>query len=114
MGNNILHEVVAVETEIQRNLEAEKERAHEWIEKVRREAEEEVARAEEEFGKLCATALEKARADAERRAARIVEESAAKGEVLKGLDSKSLMETIMKHIVRILPGGDNDRQDVKG
>ncbi len=100
--------------EIQRKLEAEREKAYEWIEKVRRETEEEVAREEEEFEKSCSAVLEETRTDAEKKAARIVEEATARCGKLEGLDGESLREIVMKHIVRILPGGDNDRKDVKG
>lgn len=114
MGSDILREVIEVEMEVQRNLEAEKKRAHEWLEGVRREAEEEVAQEEERFKGSCAQALLEAKTDAEMKAARILEEAAARAGILKGLDSEALKVVIMKHIISILPGEYNDRQDVKG
>jgi vacuolar-type H+-ATPase subunit H len=105
MGNDILHEVIAVETEIQRNIEIEKKKTNEWIEKVKRDAEDEIGLEEERIKESVAQALSDAKADAERKAAEIIEKAVARAEILKGFDSESLREIIMKRIVRILPGG---------
>lgn len=104
MGNDILREIVAVETELLRKLEAEKERAHVWIEKLKKEAEEEVAQEEERSKEECARALRETKAAAESKAARIVEEAAARAGILGELDSEFLREIVMKHITRIFPG----------
>jgi hypothetical protein len=72
MGNDILHEVIAVETEIQRNIEIEKKKTNEWIEKVKRDAEDEIGLEEERIKESVAQALSDAKADAERKAAEII------------------------------------------
>lgn len=105
MGNDILHEIIAVETEIQRNIEIEKEKTNEWIEKVKRDAEDEIGRDEERLKESDAQALKEAKADAERKAARIIEKAVARAEMLKRFDSESLREIIMERILLILPGG---------
>lgn len=114
MGSDILREIVAVEKEIQQNLDAERKRIREWLDKVKREAEEEVAREEERFRESCATALEEAKAEAERKAAEIVKEASARADIFKGLDGEHLRKNVIKHMVGILPGGYNDRQDLEG
>jgi len=105
MGNDILHEIIAMETEIQRNIEIEKERTNERIEKVKRDAEDEIVRAEGRLKESCAQALKEATADAERKAAGIIEKAAARAEILKRFDSESLREIVMERIILILPGG---------
>jgi vacuolar-type H+-ATPase subunit H len=105
MGNDILHDVIAVETEIQRNIEIEKERTKEWIEKVKRDAEDEIVREEDSLKKSGDQALKEAMADAERKAAEIIEKAVARAEILKRFDSESLREIIMDRIIQILPGG---------
>ncbi len=105
MGKDILHEIIAVETGIQRNIEIEKEKTNEWIGKVRRDAEDEIVREEERLKESCAQALKEAMAAAGRKAAGTIEKAVARAEILKRFDSGSLREIIMERIVRILPGG---------
>ena len=105
MDNDILHDIIAVETEIQRNTELEKEKTNKWIEKVKRDAEDEIAREEERLKESDAQALSEAKAYAESKAAGIIEKAVARAEILKRFDSECLKEIIVKHTIRILPGG---------
>jgi len=105
MGNDILHEIIAVETEIQRNIEIEKERTKERIEKVKRDAEDEIVREEDRLKESCAQALKEAAADTERKASGIIEKAVVRAEILKKFDSESLREIVMERINLILPGG---------
>ena len=105
MGNDILHEIIAVETEIQRNIEIEKEKTNKWIEEVRRDAEDEIVREEDRLKESGAQSLKEALADAERKASDIIEKAVAKAEILKRFDCESLGEIILARIIRILPGG---------
>ncbi len=114
MGNDILREVVAVEKEIQQRIEVEKRLAYERIEQAKKEAEKEISQEEERLRRSWTTVLEEARAGAEIQAAGILEKAAAEAEFLKCLNDEILGEIIINHIIRILPGGNDDRQDVKG
>ncbi|MGD0280970.1 MAG: hypothetical protein ABSB95_01255 [Dissulfurispiraceae bacterium] len=105
MDDDILHEIIAVETEIQRKIEIEKKGAQERIGKARRDAEDEIVREEERIKESGAQAFREAKAEAESKAAKIIEEAVARAEILKEFDSESMKEIIMKRIIRILPGG---------
>ncbi len=105
MGNDILHEIIAVETEIQRNIEIEKERTNERIAQVKRDVEDEIVREEEGLKESGAQTLKEAMADAENKAAGIIEKAVARAEILNKFESEYLREIIMEHIIRILPGG---------
>lgn len=101
----MLRDVFAVETEIQRKLELEKRSTFEGLEKLRKEAREEIdheaARLKEEY----ARSMKDARTDAEGRAGQILGKAAAKAEAVKGLDGEYLRDITLKYIKRILPGG---------
>ncbi len=105
MGNDILHEIIAVETEIQRNIEIEKEKTNELVKKLKRDAEDEIVLEEDRLKESGAQALKEAMADAQRKASDIIEKAVAKAEILKRFDSESLREIILERIIRILPGG---------
>jgi vacuolar-type H+-ATPase subunit H len=105
MGNDILHEIIAVETEIQGKIEIEKEKTDELVEKVKRDAEDEIVREEDRLKESGAQALKEALADAEMKASDILEKAIAKAEMLKRFDSESLGEIILERIILILPGG---------
>jgi hypothetical protein len=103
MEKDILSRVIGVEKEIQERLIAEKEKSVEWLEKVRREAEEEVAAAEVklkeslEKEKICAVA------DAEREAAEILRRASEEEERISSISDEALRRVIMKYIALILP-----------
>lgn len=105
MGKDILHEIIAVETDIQRNIELEKEKTNELMEKVKRDAEDEVAREEDRLKESGDQTLKEAMADAEKKASGIIEKAVSMSGILKRFDSESLREIIMERITRILPGG---------
>jgi len=104
MGSDILHEIIAVEAEIQRNIEIEKEKTNKWIEEIKRAAEDEIVREEDRLKESGAQALKEALSDAERKASDIIEKALEKAQMLKRFDSESLGEIILESIVRILPG----------
>lgn len=104
MENDILHDLIKVEAEIQDNLENEKRKSCEWLETVRKEAEQNVLREEELLKEGAARSLENAGAEAYMKAAEIRERALSRAAALKSLDTGSVRDIIMKHIVRILPG----------
>jgi vacuolar-type H+-ATPase subunit H len=114
MGSDVLKEVIAAEAEIQRILDLERKKAREEVEKVRREAEEEVETEENKIKGLYALTLEETGRDAEAKAAEIVGKASAQAEMIKRFDCESAVEAIMRHIILILPEGRRDSQDVQG
>jgi hypothetical protein len=52
MEKDILSEVIEVEKEIQKCLEVEKAKSHDWLEKVKKESEEELVREERNIKSL--------------------------------------------------------------
>ncbi|MBF0559317.1 MAG: hypothetical protein HQL08_11115 [Nitrospirae bacterium] len=105
MESDMLRDVIAVESDIQKNLDLEKKRVCEWLDKVRNDAEEEIVREEERVREELARSIVGAKAEAEAEAAEIVEKAVARAGILKGLGSESLKDIALKRITRILPGG---------
>jgi vacuolar-type H+-ATPase subunit H len=111
---DILAEVIKVEKEIQARLEAEGEKARQWVEQVKREMEEKALRAEEGFRELLENRIQEARAEADRKASEILNDANSKAEKIENLSDETLKSLITRHISRVLPGFNHDSQDVKG
>lgn len=103
MENDILSKVIEVEKSIQERLNEEKEKSLEWIEAVRQEAREEIAREEKKVKESCAVDAEKSYADAEKKAAEIIEEALRNAGKLEALPDDILTEIVRRHMVTILP-----------
>jgi hypothetical protein len=103
MDNDVLGMVIAVEKEIQSCLEAEKVRASEWLEGIRKssveESAQEEARIREDFLKSAAEAKDAATA----KAALIIKEAEEKAGRLVTLSDETLTEIVMQRINRVLP-----------
>ncbi len=96
--------LIEVEREIHERIEREKKKAEEWLETVRKQCLEGLMKEEEELK----ASLERAMADtavaAEREALEIVEHAQAEADRLRGISRDLLQVIVMKHVVRILPG----------
>lgn len=103
MEKNILSKVVEVEREIQQRIEAEEINAKEWIEKVKKEVGDGIAREEAGLKEAFNIALKEARTVAERKASEIMSEVFSLEERLKAISDETLKEIIMRHITNILP-----------
>ncbi len=114
MAKDTLTTIVEVEKDIRVRLAAERKGAEERLAQVKREAEEEIRKEEERLEVALQQALAVARADAERKGTALVEDVAARAEHLARLDEKTLREIIARHLIRILPGRGDDRQNVQG
>jgi len=114
MCKDILNRIIEVENEIRGRLEIEKRKAIEWVEKVKKDAEEEVEREEEGLKDSFNKAEADAKAEAERKAAETLESVTKWAEGLGKLNDETLKEVIMRHIIKVLPGESNDSQNVKG
>jgi vacuolar-type H+-ATPase subunit H len=103
MENDILSKVIEVEREIQEKLREERIKSLEWLEKGKRQAEEEIAREEERLGDSYRKVLDDTVAEAEKHAAEIVQESTLKAEGLSRVSAEALADILLKYIPRILP-----------
>lgn len=103
MEKDILSRVIEVEKEIQERLRAEKERSVEWLEKVKREAEEAVASDEERLKESFENAKVCSAAGADRKAAEILRKAAEEEERISAISDETLGRIIMKHLALILP-----------
>ncbi len=96
--------VISVEKEIQACLEAERARSREWLEGVKKDAEERFAREEEQAGEAFRKFVEKSRDEAAAMAGRIIENAEEEAEQLLALSDETLRGIIMRRLRTILPG----------
>lgn len=101
MDKSILTEVIAAEKDVQRSIEQEEERLREWVEQVRHEAADAVAREEGTDGEALQQVIASARQDAEQRAQVMRDEAITAARRLDSLDDAALMNVIMKRLPRI-------------
>jgi vacuolar-type H+-ATPase subunit H len=104
MQKDILSEVIEVEKEIQKCLEVEKEKSRDWLEKVKKESELELAREEKNIKESLNKSIEVAKKEAELNAAEIVKQTEARAERLAKLNDQTLVDIVGEQITRILPG----------
>ncbi len=104
MEKDILSEVIEVEKEIQKCLEVEKAKSHDWLEKVKKESEEELVREERNIKESLNKSIEMAKKEAELKSAEIVKQTEARAERLAKLNDGTLVGIVGKQIIRILPG----------
>ncbi len=104
MQKDILSEVIEVEKEIQKCLEVEKEKSRDWLEKVKKESEAELAREEKNIKESLNKSIEVAKKEAELKAAEIVKQTEARAERLAKLNDQTLVDIVGEQITRILPG----------
>ena len=102
MDKDILNEVIEAEKDIQQCIEQEQERLRSWLDQVKREAAESVAREEQNDQEALGRALEEAKREAEAEAKRIVDDAAARAARIEQLDDGTLAGIIMKQLPRIL------------
>lgn len=102
MDKGILNEVIAAEKDVQRCIEQEEERLRIWLEQVKQEAADAVAREELNDGTARQAALTAARQDAEERAQAVKDEAAALAARMEGLDDATLTGILLPRLPRIL------------
>jgi hypothetical protein len=112
MEKDILAGVIEVEAEIKRRLEAERKKAGEWLEKEKKEIEEETVREENRLKQDSQGALETKTRDAEKTALEILNAARSRAGSLENITDEALKGIISKYIIRIIPGADHDSPDV--
>ena len=103
MEEDILSKVIEVEKEIRKGLETEKVKAHEWLEKIKKESEEEIIKEEYRLKEAFESALVESGAYAKRKASEVLSETVLLSERLKAMPDETLSEIITRHIMKILP-----------
>jgi hypothetical protein len=104
MERDILSQVIEAEKEIQQCLDLEKVKIREWLERVRKECEEEFIREEKNINASLKISAAEAAGEAEVKAAGIVRQATATADRLGRLQAEVLSNSIAKQINRILPG----------
>jgi hypothetical protein len=102
MEDDVLTQVISVEKELQTRLEAEQGMAREWVEQVRREAEEDLAREEALLRESLARAAGQAGVEAEARAGLLIRKAEEQAALLLDLDEEILRRTVMQRLGMIL------------
>jgi hypothetical protein len=104
MDNTILSEVIEVEREIQKCLELEQTKAHDWLDKIKKVCADEVLQEEARIRDALAAAEEQARIEAKESAASRVHEAAALVEQRDHLDRTVLQAVVDRHLRTLFPG----------
>src|SRR5512139_3572780 len=102
MDKDILNEVIEAEKEIQHCIEQEQERLRAWLDQVKREAAEGIAREEQVDQEAMGRVLEDVKREAEAKAKRIVDDASARAAGIEQLDDGALAGIVMKQLPRIL------------
>jgi vacuolar-type H+-ATPase subunit H len=102
MDKDILNEVIEAEKVIQHCMEGEQEKLRTWLDQVKRESSEAVAREENNDRELLTQALEDAKQSAEAKARQMVDDAATRTLRIEKLDNGTLTGIIIKRMPRIL------------
>jgi len=102
MDKDILNEVIEAEKVIQHCMEGEQEKLRTWLDQVKRESSEAVAREENNDRELLTQALEDAKQSAEAKARQMVNDAATRTLRIEKLDNGTLTGIIIKRMPRIL------------
>lgn len=104
MEKDILSEVIEVEREIQYCLEQERIKVRDWLENVKKESSDELARSEREIRDAYDRSLDEIEQEAAVKAAEITREAERLAERFRTLDEDTLRGIAKKQIAKILPG----------
>ena len=103
MDNNILRDIIDVEKEIQQALDRAQSETRAWLEARKQEAEEELARDEEQIRMHAEQAREQALRDAQADAADRVRQAEESVRNLSLVNDAVLSRCVERHIRKILP-----------
>ena len=103
MKEELLSEVVKVEMELTRNLDAENIRAQEMLDSLRQDTERAISEEEKRLQEALDQSLTASVIQAEKRASEILEKADATASRLERISDDVLKEIIRRQITRILP-----------
>ena len=112
MERDVVQRVLDVEKEIHQALAEEKRKAEEWVESVRKACEDEISAIKVRQEKDFRFALENARTEARERAEELTAKATARAHALEHISQDLIRRTVLRHLTSILPGENDDRQDV--
>jgi hypothetical protein len=104
MERDILSQVIEAEKEIQQCLDLEKIKARQWLERVKKECEEEFIREDKNIKESLERSTAEAAREAGVKAAGAVSQATAASERLGRLQPELLSRIVAKQITGILPG----------
>lgn len=104
MENHTLREIIEVEKEIQQSLDRTKETLRDWLDARRKEAEEELARSEQELLASFEQYRKHAVQDAGSRASAVATAAEDRAARVTRLGHELLAGIVANHIKKILPG----------
>ena len=107
MQQSTLQEILGVEREIRQRLDAERERARQWLEGARREIEAQHAADVARLEATRAKRSKEAEQAAVRNADQIVRQAEAAARAVDGLTDDELRAAVARHIACIAPGTAN-------
>lgn len=103
MEKDILSRVIEVEKEIQERLRIEKDRSLEFLEAVKREVGDSLAREEEILKENRSAAIEKAKAAAREKAKETLQKAEQRAEKYRRIDDSDLKNILTRRLAAILP-----------
>ncbi len=104
MEKDVLSQVIEAEKEIQQCLDLEKIKAREWLERVKKDCEEEFIREEKNIKESLERAVAEAAREADARAAGAVSRATAEAERLGRVEEETLSRIVAQQVAVILPG----------
>jgi transcriptional regulator NrdR family protein len=104
MEDDILAKVVEVEKEVQQRLVVEEKMSQEWLENVKKDAEEKVISEEKVLKDAINEAISKARLNAEQKGEAIIKNVNIEAKKLEEIGDDVLKKIVLEHIIKILPG----------
>ncbi len=104
MERDILSQVIEAEKEIQQCLDRERIKSREWLERIKKECEEEYRKEEQRITASLERSMAEAVSEAEAKAAGIISRAAGQTERLGHVQAGILSRIVAKQINRILPG----------
>lgn len=103
MGNGGIAHIVTIEKEIQEKIEAEKLKAEQWLEEIKRKTEEDLVRIEEEVKRTYNERLSLLEEEIRNNACTIIEEAVRWHQWAINLKEDELKAVLLKFITRIIP-----------
>ncbi|MFN3481096.1 MAG: hypothetical protein ACK415_12040 [Thermodesulfovibrionales bacterium] len=103
MEDSGISRIVAIEKEIQERIEEERKRAEQWLEEVKRKAEGDLVRIEEEVKRIYNERLSLLEKEIRNNACNIIEEAMRWHQWVNNLGDDKLKTVLLKFIMMIIP-----------
>lgn len=111
MEDGGISRIVAIEKEIQERIEGERKKAEQWLEEVKRKAEGDFVRIEEEAKRIYNEKLSLLEKETKNNACNIIEEAMRWHRWVNNLGEDKLKNILTKFIMKIIPEQVRERRD---